>query len=396
MNDRVDSPVVKKRKPAFVLVACLLVVLVSLFLRHYLTEDHTRSNTSPLADFLSSDPDKKYASVLPGYRLRFPADHGAHPEFRQEWWYFTGNLLGNDNREYGYQLTFFRFAHGRSDQLPATGWNNDQTWMAHLALTDVAGEAFYTEEDFARGAIDLAGAEARPFNVWVNGWSAKAEDPTCDECLDVRLIAVAEKFAIDLQVSSERGPVLQGQNGFSIKNRKGDVASYYYSYPNLRTTGQINIAGTNLSVKGTSWMDREWSSTGLAKSQSGWDWFALHFDDGRKLMLFQVREETAGDFRHGVIIDPEGGAEQIPADELVMTPVDYWTSNATGNRYPVRWRIKNKLDNNKLDVRIHSKLENQELDLSFQYYEGAVEVRGVLEGTEVNGSGYMELTGYER
>lgn len=396
MNDYLQTLAFKRRNLVIVSVVCLLLVSLGVSLRHYLSDSTSPADASPLAEFLSSDADQQYASVYPGYRLRFPEDHGMHPEFRQEWWYFTGNLLGNNNNEYGFQLTFFRFAHARSDQLPAAGWNNDQTWMAHFALTDIAGKVFYTAEDFARGAINLAGAEASPFKVWVNGWSAVSDNPTCEECLDARLSARADEFSIDLHISAVRGPVLQGDNGYSVKNKAGDIASYYYSYPNLRTTGYINIADESISVTGTSWMDREWSSAVLAKGQTGWDWFALHFDVGRKLMLFQVRDEIRGDFSYGVIINAEGDTEQIPARDLEITPIDYWTSNATGNRYPVRWRVKSKKDNNKLDIKIQPKLKNQELNLSFQYYEGAVEASGVIDGLTVSGAGYMELTGYER
>ena len=396
MNDDRPTSVIPRHYLAIVVVACSLLVILGLSLHRYLSNGSSPASASPLAEFLSSDADQQYAAVSPGYRLRFPKDHGMHPEFRQEWWYFTGNLLGENKQEYGFQLTFFRFAHARSDQLPAGGWNNNQTWMAHFALTDIAGRAFYSEEDFARGAIDLAGADANPFEVWVNGWSAVSDNPTCDECLDARLSARADEFSIDLHVRSERGPVLQGENGYSVKNVAGDIASYYYSYPNLQTKGQISIAENKISVEGTSWMDREWSSAVLAKGQTGWDWFALHFDDGRKLMLFQVRDEIRGDYSHGVIIHAEGDTAQIPAGELEMTPIDYWTSNATGNRYPVHWHVKNKKDHNKLDIKIQPKIKNQELNLSFQYYEGAVEASGVLDDLDVSGTGYMELTGYER
>ena len=33
-----------------------------------------------------------FAQVSPGKVFQFPADHGAHPDFRIEWWYLTANL----------------------------------------------------------------------------------------------------------------------------------------------------------------------------------------------------------------------------------------------------------------------------------------------------------------
>ncbi len=377
-------------------IAALILVLMAVFMLRHLPNTKPVSASSALVQFLSSDTDRDFARVTPGYRLSFPVDHAAHPEFRQEWWYFTGNLIGEDGREFGFQLTFFRFAHGRSEHLPAAGWNNDQTWMTHFAVTDVQQNRFFAEQDFARGALDLAGAAAEPFTVWVNGWSATQTGKTCRECLTVKLVAETDEFSIDLEVKSNTGPLLQGEQGFSVKNDQGDVASYYYSYPDLHSTGKVVIHGQSHQVEGTAWMDREWSSAVLAKGQSGWDWFALHLDDGRKLMLFQVRDEVKRNFRHAVLIGRGGMSEQLSPETLEMTPTDFWISPDTGNRYPTRWSIRNTSDDYAMELSIKPKVKNQELNLSFQYYEGAVEFEGELEGDRVSGSGYMELTGYER
>ncbi|MGI9316070.1 MAG: lipocalin-like domain-containing protein [bacterium] len=374
--------------------ATLVLIMVSILLVKQLPNRTAKISASPLSEFLSSDAKREFKPVTPGYRLRFPEDHGAHLAFRQEWWYFTGNLIGEDDQKYGFQLTFFRFAHARNEQLPATGWNNDQTWMAHFAVTDVARGKFYAEEDFARGAIDLAGAEAHPFSVWINGWSALGTYNQCGQCLSARLKAQANDIGIDLEISSNQRPVLQGDKGYSTKNHNGDIASYYYSYPDLKTTGNIMVGGNSVKVQGLTWMDREWSSAVLAKGQTGWDWFALHLDDGRKLMLFQVRDDVDGDFRHAVLIERGGDKTLFPPDEIEMTATKFWISPQTGNRYPVQWLVKNK-SSNRLNITIEPKLENQELDLTFQYYEGAVDVSGTLDNQEVSGSGYMELTGYE-
>lgn len=396
MNKLFGSAQVTARVLFIVLGGGLIVAAIIALLVQQLPEQRAAQNRSPLADFLSSDTQREFAEVTSEYRLRFPEDHGAHPDFRQEWWYFTGNLLGDDQREYGFQLTFFRFAHASSENLPPTGWNNDQTWMAHFAFSDFQQDVFYAEEDFARGAIDLAGATSDPFAVWINGWSVSQGPASCQNCLSARLEAQMEGVSIDLVVRSTRGPVLQGDRGFSVKNQKGDVASYYYSYPDLETSGTVQVGGRSLAVKGQTWMDREWSSAVLAKGQSGWDWFALHLEDGRKLMLFQVRDEINGHFRHAVLIDRKGNKAQIDTSDLELIPTDYWNSPQTGYRYPLEWIIKNKSDNNRLNIKIQPKIENQELDLSFQYYEGAVEVEGEIGGKEVAGNGYMELTGYER
>ena len=396
MNKSFGVARINRRVLAATLGGFLIFAAITALFMHQLPGRTAAQTSSPLADFLSSDADREFAAVTPGKQLRFPDDHAAHPACRQEWWYFTGNLVGDDQQEYGFQLTFFRFAHAALEQLPPTGWNNDQTWMAHFAFSDIDQGIFYAEEDFARGAIDLAGAISDPFLVWVNGWSASQEAVSCGDCLSARLEAHMEGVSIDLIVKSKRGPVLQGDRGYSVKNREGDVASYYYSYPDLETSGIVKIDGKSLKVKGRTWMDREWSSAVLAKGQTGWDWFAIHLDDGRKLMLFQVRDDVNGHFRHAMMVDRKGRALQIDTADLELIPTDHWRSPQTGYRYPIKWIIKNESNNNQLSIKVQPKLKNQELDLSFQYYEGAVEVEGEIDGQEVAGNGYMELTGYER
>src|SRR5258705_785307 len=39
------------------------------------------------------------------HTLTFPADFGSHPDFRTEWWYYTGNLQSSEGRHFGFELT---------------------------------------------------------------------------------------------------------------------------------------------------------------------------------------------------------------------------------------------------------------------------------------------------
>lgn len=342
------------------------------------------------AEFLAGEPATGFAGVTRNYRLQFPRDHGAHPAFRQEWWYFTGNLVDPGGREYGYQLTFFRFAHGADDGLEQGGWNNDQTWTSHFALTDITANELVAEQDFARGGLGLANATSSPFSVWLNGWSGHSRETDCDDCFALELLAEGDRHGIQLQLETEYAPVLHGDNGFSSKSRDESVASYYYSWPDLKTTGSLQIDGQAFEVNGVSWMDHEWSTAVLAKGQSGWDWFALHFDDGRKMMLYQVRQTDGNPVRYAVVIDRLESDQPKRLKGVKFNVTDYWVSPHTGNRYPIAWKIVGP----GVQIAVKSAVADQELRLMFTYYEGAMRFSGTFDGKPVSGKGYMELTGY--
>ena len=116
-----------------------------------------------------------FARALRPRVLSFPRDHGPHPEYRTEWWYYTGNVQTADGRHFGFQLTFFRSALAPQMAARESAWATAQVYMAHLALTDVETGRFYAFERFSRAALGLAGARAQPFAVWVEDWSARAQ-----------------------------------------------------------------------------------------------------------------------------------------------------------------------------------------------------------------------------
>ncbi|MYB35404.1 MAG: carotenoid 1,2-hydratase [Gammaproteobacteria bacterium] len=338
-----------------------------------------------------STDSQDYDHASPDTVIQFPRDHGAHEGFRHEWWYFTGNLQSQEGREFGYQLTFFRFAHASRSEIQ-NAWNNDQTWMAHLAVSDIESERFFLKQDMSRQSLGLAGVKIQPFRVWLHNWHATGTEPSEPDRLALDLNAEGDGFSIDLSVKSKTAPVLQGENGYSRKGHSGKSASHYYSYPDMETSGQIRIDGKTFEVFGTTWMDREWSSALLQENQTGWDWFALHLDNGKKIMAFQMRQEQGEAYRHAVLIDPR--QEKIPLDVIEMIPTRSWISPDTGIEYPIGWKLGLQSVQEMIALEVDSLMPNQEMDLLFRYYEGAVEVRGQSGNEEISGRGYMELTGY--
>src|SRR5579872_3804177 len=215
-----------------------------------------------------------FAPVIPGRKLVFPADHGQHPDFRIEWWYVTANLSDPDGVAYGAQWTLFRQAMRPGPQ--AEGWANQQIWMGHAAVTRADTHRF--AEAFARGGVGQAGAEAAPFQAWIDAWQMRGQEGMDSTSLSpLELSAAAADFAYALRLRADHPLVLQGEAGYSIKSAQGQ-ASYYYSQPYFRARGHITIDDGPVNVTGQAWMDREWSSQPLASNQTGWDWLSLHFD----------------------------------------------------------------------------------------------------------------------
>ena len=324
--------------------------------------------------------------------FHFPADHGPHPEFRNEWWYVTGNLADATGRQFGYQLTLFRIALSPDQPVMDSAWRTNQVYMGHFALTDVSGEKHHGFERFSRGAAGLAGAQATPFRVWLEDWELSGTEA---DTFPLRLRVREGDIALDLTLQAGKPVVLQGDRGWSQKSAEPGNASYYYSHTRLPTRGTVDLNGQTFTVQGSSWLDREWSTSALGPEQSGWDWFALQLDDGRDLMFYRLRRKDGGmdSFSKGVLVDAGGQTRLLRGNEVDLRPLGEWTSPQSGDRYPAAWRLR--LPGEGLDLTVTPKVANQEMRLTVRYWEGAVAVSGRAGEDEIHGQGYLEMTRYE-
>jgi predicted secreted hydrolase len=345
-----------------------------------------------VAGALRAADDRGYARALEPRELSFPADHGLHPDFRTEWWYFTGNLATAEGRRFGFQLTFFRSALAPRMEARSSAWATRQAWLAHFTVSDAAGGRFHSFERWSRGAVGLAGVETAPFRVWVEDWSAEADQR--GQVFPLRLQAAHEDVAIDLRLSRGKPPVLQGDRGLSRKSSEPGNASYYYSLTRMPASGTVRVGPETFAVEGAAWMDREWSTSSLGAGQVGWDWFALQLADGTDLMLYQLRHAGGrpDPASSGSFVALDGASRTLPFRAFSLDVLDHWKSPRSGARYPARWRVR--VPSEGLDLTVIPRLADQELDVSFRYWEGAVAVEGTRRGARVDGQGYVELTGY--
>ncbi|MDR3576235.1 MAG: lipocalin-like domain-containing protein [Anaerolineaceae bacterium] len=322
----------------------------------------------------------------------FPLDHGAHPNFQTEWWYYTGNLEGPKGQHFGYELTFFRRAlQPPSDRLArSSDWATQQVYMAHFTLTDVSNGSFRYFEQLSRGAAGLAGALGQPeFSVWLNNWSV--QQISSDE---YHLQSAQQDIRLDLMLKDLKGPILEGNHGYSQKGAEPGNASYYYSETRLQTQGTLAVGGQNYLVNGFSWMDHEFSTSALPAYEVGWDWYALQLSDGSEVMMYALRHSNGSQdpFSSGIIIHPDGTTQLLKPSDFMITHAGTWRSPHSGAVYPSDWTIK--IPSEQLTLQVQPYLADQELNVTFIYWEGAVKVSGIKAATAVSGSGYVELTGY--
>ena len=343
--------------------------------------------TVAVREALASDS-AGFARALAPRPLSFPADHGPHPDFRTEWWYYTGNLRTAAGRHFGFQLTFFRIALAPGVVVRASGWATRQFYIAHFAVTDVTGGRFHAFSRTSREALGLAGASASPFRVWVDDWSAEGDGSSA------RLRAADGEVALDLEVSTAKPVVAQGDRGLSRKGPEPGNSSFYYSFTRMPALGTVRLGRETLEVSGEAWMDREWSTSALGPDLEGWDWFALQLADGRELMFYLLRRRDGAidPFSAGTLVAADGTARTLEPGDVRVEALAHWTSPRSGVRYPARWRLS--VPSASLRVEIEPRLADQELIVGTRYWEGAVAVAGSAADRPIAGQGYVELVGY--
>jgi predicted secreted hydrolase len=347
----------------------------------------------------AADDADGYLAVTRPCRLVFPADHGAHPGYRTEWWYYTGNLATPDGRPFGFQVTVFRRQIGptsdrRSWPEPSSAWRTQQLYLGHIALSDVSGRQHFFAEDMSRGALGLAGVNQTGVDttVFLKSWKIDI-GPRAQ-----RLQAATEAFAIDLDLVPMKSPVLHGDQGYSRKGDTAERASCYYSFTRLKTEGTIRLHDRELAVSGLSWMDHEFSSAALQPGIIGWDWFSLQLDNGTELMLYRLRQEDGqpNPASSGTLVNADATIRHLSADDVKLTVAEHWQSPHSGGRYPAAWLVT--VPSAELNLSIVPNLADQEMrtpgSTAVTYWEGSVSITGEMAGRPVKGKGYVELTGY--
>jgi predicted secreted hydrolase len=392
--------VVMPKRPLLLLCVALLAIGGLIFAVSRLQSAGAVEYSADVVVQLNSTNIEGFARAYDVREFSFPQDHGAHPEYQTEWWYFTGNLATVEDRRFGFQLALFRRALTPTMPERQSEWASTQIYFADFAVTNVADDQFFSSNRFSRGAAGLSGASVDPrFRVWVEDWRVEALN---DDASQLRLRAQGQSaqgsYAIDLTTTRSKAIIYHGERGLSRKNADSGNASYYYSQTRLTTTGTITVNGQAYAVNGSSWMDQEFSTSVLGKGAVGWDWFALQLDNGRELMLYYIRMDDGSlePLSKGTLIDADGTTTVLPLSAFTITVLDRWTSPRTGAVYPSGWRVRVEAPSGPLELELQPLIKNQELNSVTAYWEGASRITGTDAGQPVTGYGYVEMTGYNR
>ena len=351
------------------------------------------------SDLAVAEDQDGFLSVTGPCNLIFPNDHGPHPGYRTEWWYYTGNLQNDAGAPYGFQLTFFRRQisppHAQNRwPTPHSAWRTQQVYIGHAAVSDISNKKYLPSEQIAREALGIAGVaqKADETTIFIKNWSAKIETGTH------LLKAAADDFSYEITLQPLKPPVLHGSAGYSRKGSAAERASCYYSATRLSTEGTLTLDGKTMPVKGLSWMDHEFSTAPLEPGIIGWDWFSLQLSDQSEIMLFQLRNESGGlhPASSGTFIDPAGKSRHLTRENLSVEILDHWKSPKSGAIYPAQWRVT--VFPLAIQLTVKANMPDQEMQTpgstGVTYWEGSVAANGRVGNRTVEGMGYVELTGY--
>lgn len=385
-NKKTKKKLFELLQPSVQKVACPLFLILGILLF-----------TSPLFG-------EDFKRALPGKTFSFPQDHFSHPEFKTEWWYYSGHLQSQYpyKKSYGYQLTFFRTGLKRETKGQKSKWSIQNLFFAHLAITDEYNKKLEYREKIHRGSLGEAGASPfttseKTFRIWIEDWSVEGRGPTKRNHF---LKAGDRDFGIELMLAPEKNPVIHGQNGISQKAEGEGYASHYYSISRLKTEGKIFLRGKEFPAQGISWMDHEFGSSQLRDYQVGWDWFSIQLNNQFELMFYQIRHRDGkiDPYSSGTIIFPNGNYRSLSLKEFQIEVLEKWKSQKSGATYPSKWSVR--VPGHWIELALTPTVKDQELitteSTRVTYWEGSVKVEGKYGNDPAKGMGYVELTGYAK
>ncbi len=328
----------------------------------------------------------EFGEITKGYYLKFPRDFYYKGGYRIQWWYFTGHLFTPAGREFGYELTFFVAGVQRRAYQSRFGVRNIH--ISHFAISEVKTGRYDSFDKADSGAYGFAGADTDRLKVWVGGNELEGTMTA------MHIRADGGDKALDLALVPSKPLVLNGNNGYSRKSEESlQIASWYFSYTNLRTEGSVTVEGETFTVSGKSWFDREISSGKMGKGEKGWDWYSIQLDDGREVMLYLMRNKdgTIDRYSSGTFVSRDGQYRHLTLGDFNIAVLAHYSSKKTGAKYPSEWRLR--VPSEKLDLRLVPVIEDQEFVAASStgnyYWEGDCAITG-----SATGRAYVELTGY--
>lgn len=358
-----------------------------------------------------------------------------HQSSTTEWWYVNSHFKGKDEKEYSVFASFFRKLLEYDKVKEELVYAYSITW----AIIDATDKKYYANSVVDKKAPKIGLERIHKGEIVSDNRIRKAAIemlekgvvPYPDRLFEGDVICPLDKLdlqfdtnsftklangnyalklydkehdvACDLELEPLVKPVRHGDNGVVSGASAEDM--FYYFIPNNKMTGSINIKGKDIEIEtGSAWYDHEFGrhrdeskneEIDLAKDVA-WNWIAAQFNDGTQLTAYDLVELDTNKHSssHLIMIDEKGNRKQI--NDFTFTSVgEYWTSTRTFQDYPTRWILESKEVNLKLEI--EASFPEQEFATVISkpaFWEGKVSVKGIKEGKEVNGPGFIERSGF--
>jgi predicted secreted hydrolase len=331
-------------------------------------------------------------------RVELPRDLYAHQNSQTEWWYYTGHLMTESNRRFGFELVFFkrRTDLDRFGVVPLRLIANP-LFLAHFAITDESRKNFrYEHRKSTGGMFDLpAHASEQRFDLRLGDWTVREKNGAHQ-----LKATLGNNLIFEASLESTKPPALNGHEGLGISFKDAGEASRYFSFTRMKAAGLITWHGETERFTGNAWMDREFGTWRTTDNQKGWDWFSIQLETGAEVMVYHLRDDKGrpSAFSSGTYIDAEGRQTHLARNDFILEPTGRWTSSQSGATYPSGWRLQ--VPSFELDLAIKPVIKDQELDTRgttmIVYWEGVCTVEGNYSRQPTTGRAYVELVGYDR
>ncbi len=317
-------------------------------------------------------------------QLQFPKDELKH-DHGIEWWYWNGNLKDRQGNAYAFMHCLFRTDIKRFKTPLAGVVPHAPFYFSHSVVTDVIKKKAYphinyavipTKDSFSKRLLHVHYMNPIP--------TASDRESTIAETEPFSYEIQAEQ--LDLRMTATKPPIMLGDNGYLTL---ASDTTYYYSIPHLELEGSIRVNKKWIPVKGTAWMDHQWTNPEFSKDS--WSWFSIQLSDKTDIVCFKhsTRKGEATDYAH--ISRPDGTQKQT--NTVILTPTEQWTSRTTKTKYPLSWKVD--LPDEHISLSIIPRVKNQEMLFGgMHYWEGPTSIIGRVGKKKVTGLGFAELVGY--
>ena len=251
----------------------------------------------------------------PNHPSSFDREWGLH-QGCNEWWYCTGTLRTEEGLDFSYQFTLVEVG-----SLPVVSPN-----VIMIALTDMQTGQHRYMQNMRLFKHQMTIEEDRL------QFDTRAKLNKTAEGIDLKLNH--KSFSLDLHLDYGKGAFWHCDKGKLFMGSEGNPrnTTLYFSYPNMPTTGWLDLDGRKHKVDGKTWFDKQGGTFNMVDPRTHWEWFSLRFYDDEEMMLFAFPRMAYYD---GTYIDKEGKGARLNHYEIKTLR----TITHSGKKWSAGWEL---------------------------------------------------------